>query len=85
MTYIYLACSFHLDLSRSSTKVKVSSHDVHFSATDALYDVTYTFSITRRQHQTSAQNLTQFIGCLSSSVFCAKVIGATSSEGFLVN
>jgi len=61
--------------------------NIPFPAMDARYYVTYTFRITRRQHQACTQhNLKCIISCcrVSCQVLYAKVIGVISSEGCLV-
>jgi len=51
---------------------------------DARYEVTKTwFRIARGQHQTCTQRVHNF-NLIVCWVYCAKVDGATSSEGFLV-
>jgi len=62
----------------------VQDEHVQFSATDARYELSYIHS----ESQTAAPNgramLTQCNCMQGGRIPCAKVVGATSSEGFLV-
>jgi len=73
----YLACWFFLTLSRSRSKVKVIGQK--FTVTG--WQCSFSFSVTRwriwRMHVTSDMVVCQ--------ILCAKMVGATSSEGFLVS
>jgi len=53
-----------------------------FSAIDVRYEVTYTFWIAGEQRQAFTQRLRNLL--VVCRVKCTKVVGATSSEGFLV-
>jgi len=78
--------TWHVDSSWSFriSKVKVRGLriNVSFSAINARYDVTYAFRNDRGQRQTCWQHLHNLL--VVCRVLCAKVVGATSSEGFLV-
>jgi len=94
VTYKYCACWFNLILSMSSLKVKVIDRS-KFTFTQwtcsffrqwmHAIEMTYAVWTARRQHRKCTQhlhNLKRLIGTVLWWVHCAKVVGATSSEGF---